>query len=144
MATSKDLEETATDLMNKFGAAGDPVASGLMKTAIEFTGEFEKKAKKTVKLGEKLDKLKGEAEGFDGKDMTDFETVQKAEATIADIDKTSEELEKSLEGTIDSFGKVMGEKIALEHNVKEEKLELKKEEEEEGPPKEEEGEEKEE
>lgn len=147
VTTSKELEEAATDLMNKFGAAGDPVASGLMKTAIKFTGDFERKAKKTVKLGEKLEKLKGEAEGFEGKDMTDFETVQKAETTIADIDKTSEDLEVAMDGTIASFGKVMGEKIALEHNVKEEKLEL-KEEEEEGPPEDEgppeEGEEKEE
>lgn len=127
--TAKDLETTATDLMNTFGSAGDPVASNLMKTAIVFTGEFEKKAKKTQKLGKKLDELKSKAADLEGKDMTEFDTVQKAEATIADIDKTSEELEKSLEGTIDAFGKVMGEKIALEHNVEEEKLELKEEEE---------------
>jgi hypothetical protein len=113
-----------------------------MQQGIVFAGEFEKKAKKTVQLGEKLDKLKSKAEGFEGKDFTDFETVQKAEATIADIGRTSEKLETSLEDTVDAFGKVIGKEIALEHKVPEEKLEL-EEEKDEGPPKEEDEEKKE-
>lgn len=123
--TASDLQDAATELMNKFGKAGDPVASNLMKDAIVVAGQFEKKAKKTKKLGEKLDGLKSEAEGFDGKDFTDFETVTKAEKTIAGIDKTSEELEQSLEVTISMFGTVIGETIALEYEVKGEELEMK-------------------
>merc|ERR1719281_1843199 len=106
--------------MNTFGKAGDPAASDLMKYTIDHTGPFTKHAKKTVKLGEKLDKLKGEAEGMKGDEFTDFEKVKKAEATINDIDETSDELKKSLKATVSDFGKVIGKKIELEYMPKKE------------------------
>merc|ERR1719359_151031 len=87
--TASELQDAATELQDVFGKAGDPVASDLMQTAIKFAGDFEKTSKKTVKLADKLKDLKKKAEGLKGKDMTDFDTMVKAEATMDDIDKTA-------------------------------------------------------
>merc|ERR1719171_3257471 len=111
---AEDLQNAAAELQGTFGSAGDPVASDLMQEAKVFAGDFQHTAEDTVKLGEKLEELKGKAEGMQEGDFSDFETIKEAEATIKEIKETSTEGEESLEKPLDSFALCAGKEIEMD------------------------------
>jgi len=93
------LQGTAATLQGIFGAGGDPVASDLCQEAKVFAGDVQHAAEDTIKLGAKLEELKGKVKALDGAKMTDAKTVKEAEALVKEIEKTLSESETSLETT---------------------------------------------
>merc|ERR1719161_2426053 len=113
LAEAEDMQNAAADLQSTFGSAGDPTASNLMQEAKVFAGELQHTAEDTVKTGEKLEELKGKAEGMLEGDFTDFKTIKEAEATIKEIKETATEGEDSFEKTLDAFTLLVGNEIEM-------------------------------
>merc|ERR1719399_791431 len=85
-----------------------------MQEAKVFAGEFQHTVDDTLKLGEKLEELKGKAKGMQEGDFTDFKTIKEAEALIKEIEETSTDGEASFEKTIDAFSLCVGDEIDLD------------------------------
>jgi len=89
---SDDMQKSATKLQGSFGQVGDSASTGLFQSAKVFSGDLLHKAEDAEKVATKLGALSA-----DGKAITTFtdpKDVVKADAVVADVEKTLKEGEE--------------------------------------------------
>jgi len=94
---AETMQDTADVLQPLFGAAGDPAAADLMRTAGRFAGELEKAVKVGEKLSTELEDLKSQESDLAGADFEDFEKAKEAEDLIAKMEEGAAEGEAAAE-----------------------------------------------
>uniref|UniRef100_A0A7S0ADX7 WSC domain-containing protein n=1 Tax=Pyrodinium bahamense TaxID=73915 RepID=A0A7S0ADX7_9DINO len=96
------MQDSAAKWLTKFGAAGDPAASDLMKAAKVFAGELEHTAEAKAAIHTALKKGTTEAESLEGKNFLELATASQAEALTSSMEKLVADAEDAAE-TLDEL-----------------------------------------
>jgi len=111
--TAKDNEKLAGAFQKQFGAAGDPVASGLMQDTKIWAGKVQDAAKDAEEVNTKLSDALKEAMKLKGKDFTKYDNAKAAEDAIdgcAAATEAAEESTESLQKVYDQVAPPIDEK----------------------------------